>query len=389
MPFRTPLDLPAPDPDALTVSERLKARIREEIRTAGGSIGFRRYMEMALYEPALGYYSGGAHKFGAAGDFVTAPEISPLFSRALARQCAEVLTHTGGDLLEFGAGSGRMAADLLTALEAEDALPPRYLIMELSAGLREVQHQTLSDHCPQLLERVTWIDRLPETFTGMAIGNEVLDAMPVTCFVQRESALMERRVCLNGDEPAWCEQPADAAIADCVNALGMILPQGYTSEFNPNLPGWMQGIADMLTQGVALLIDYGYPRREYYLPERHMGTLLCHYRHRAHEDPFLYPGLTDITASVDFTAVAEAGADAGLDLLGYTSQAWFLLGCSLEQHYQAALNGDAAHDYALAQQMKTLTLPGEMGERFQAIAFGKDYAPDLAGFALNNQTYRL
>lgn len=385
--------LPLPAAAALAHSARLSELIRAEIDRAGGSLPFARYMELALYAPDLGYYRAGTQKFGAGGDFITAPELSPLFSRCLARQCAEVLAGTGGAILELGAGSGIMAADLLWELERRQALPAQYLILELSGELRARQQETLAARVPHLLEKIHWLDRLPSAFTGIMLGNEVLDALPVTRFTVTAQGPRPLHVTWDGQAFGMIAGPADpaltAAIALLDTELGTPLPPGYTSEINLHLPAWIATLADALTQGVLLLIDYGYPRREYYHPQRTDGTLLCHYRQRAHHDPLLWPGVQDITASVDFTAVAEAALAAGLEVSGYTSQAYFLFGSGLEELMAASDPGNTLRHLALAQQVKRLTLPGEMGERFKAIALSKQFDGPLCGFSVFDERGRL
>lgn len=388
-------ELPVPAADALAQSERLIEHIAARIRYAGGSIGFDEYMECALYTPGLGYYSGGAQKFGAAGDFVTAPELSPIFSRCLARQVMDVWQQLDTRrVIEFGAGSGIMAADMLLEFAAQDALPERYDIVELSGELRERQRETIATRAAHLLDRVQWLDRLPESSVpGVVVGNEVLDAMPVKRFVMRGGEVMERRVTLDGMTFGFVETPADEVLAAAVRHIeatrGAPFPEGYVSEVNLALPGWFGALEEVIDRGVALLVDYGYPRREYYLDERRDGTLICHYRHRAHEDVFLYPGLQDITANVDFTAVAEAADAAGFEVLGYTSQACFLMGSGLDAVFARMQGEDINQQLAAAQQVKQLTLPAEMGERFQVIALGKGIEPPLAGFAVNDYRARL
>ncbi len=326
--MQDPAKLPAPTADEQAHSARLAQLIREEIERAGGAIDFARYMALALYAPGLGYYSAGKTKFGAAGDFVTAPEISPLFARCLAVQCAQVLGALGGgDVLEAGAGSGRLALDLLTALDAQGALPNRYYILELSADLRARQAQTLRERAPDLAARVQWLSELPEGFRGVVIANELLDAMPVERFRVGAHGIEQMQVRAQGDRFVWDAHPAPAALAEQVIPLD--LPIGYVSEVNPQAQAWVASIAARLTAGVVLLIDYGFPRAEFYHPDRSQGTLMCHYRHRAHGDPLILVGLQDITAHVDFTAIAESGHDAGLSVLGYTSQAAFLLALGL------------------------------------------------------------
>ncbi len=385
--------LPQPESTAKTHSATVLDLIRKEIATAGGSIGFDRYMELALYTPALGYYSAGLHKFGRGGDFVTAPELSPLFSRCLARQCAQLLEHiSNGEVLEFGAGTGVMAADILTELQHLDCLPERYCILELSAELRARQRETLEARAPQLLSRIEWLDGLPQHFKGIVLGNEILDAMPAQCFAVRGSTVVERQVGVDeNNQPGWQERPADelllAHVANISKDLPAALEDGYCSEFNARLDPWMQSLAECLDQAVVLLIDYGYPRREYYHPERRDGTLICHYQHRAHNDPFFYPGLQDISANVDFTAVAEAAEASGLSLAGYTSQANFLIANGLEEFYAEAVDEQAR--LRMSQQIKLLTLPSEMGERFQVMALSKGVTESLQGFSLRDYCSRL
>lgn len=355
-------------------SEQLAGRIRAAITANSGSIPFREFMHMALYEPGLGYYVAGLRKIGKEGDFITAPEISPLFSQCLANQCAQALAELGGgDILELGAGSGVMAADMLLRLEALDCLPQRYQILDLSPELRDRQRQTLQAKVPHLLERVEWLNTLPtKPIRGVIVGNEVLDAMPVELFTLVAGERVIRHVEILED------------------GFGLVTVDGtYTSEYNPALPGWMRSMADLLEAGALLLIDYGYEQKDYYHPERTQGTLICHYQHRVHDNPLLYPGLQDITASVDFTAVAEAGVDAGLELAGYTTQAAFLASSGLEELFMQALQTTPAAQYKLAQQVRTLSLPSEMGDRFKVIALCKGFTSELVGFRLANQRHRL
>jgi SAM-dependent MidA family methyltransferase len=387
-------DLPALTPEEQAHSERLELRVREEIARAGGWISFSSYMHMALYEPGLGYYSAGARKLGAAGDFVTAPEVAPVFSRCLARQCEEVLrTLGGGDVLEVGAGSGVMAVAMLEELERRDALPARYRILDVSADLRERQQATLAAAVPQLLERVEWLDRWPEDFTGVVVANELLDAMPVERFVMRGGSVNALGVTWHLGRLEWSETRASAALADAVHAVvrdtGASWPESYTSEINLGLAGWIAALAATLTRGVLLFVDYGLPRREFYAPERCDGTLLCHFRHRFHGDPFTRLGLQDLTAWVDFTAVAETGAAAGLDLAGYTTQAHFLIGCGLGEFLADVHELDVVSRVNLSRQAMVLTLPGEMGERFKAIALAKGYDSPLRGFAVRDLRHTL
>ena len=387
--------LPDPDPIAAAHSTRLLDHLHAEIARAGGALSFARFMELALYAPGLGYYRAGARKFGPGGDFVTAPELSPLFSRCLARQCQEILAALGGgQILELGAGSGVMAADLLLELHALAALPERYAILELSGELRERQRQTLARRAPEVLDRVVWLDQPPEPeFRGIVLGNEVLDALPVERFCITTHG--PRRLMVRWTEAglAWAEGDEDpavtAAIASIEADLGGRLPEDYRSEYIPHLQDWLRTIAEPLAAGALLFVDYGYPRRVYYHPERTAGTLLCHYRHRAHDDPLILPGLQDITASVDFTAVAQAARAVGLEVAGYTRQNYFLFGCGLMDLLAGVDAADTVRYLEQARQVKLLTLPGEMGDRFQAIALTRNLTLALRGFSFRDERDRL
>jgi SAM-dependent MidA family methyltransferase len=380
-------DWPVPDANALAYSERLVAVIRDEIENAGGAISFERYMDLALYAPGLGYYTAGARKFGEAGDFVTAPEVSPLFARCLARQCAEVLAETGGgDVLEIGAGSGVMAADMLAELERLQHLPENYFILEVSADLRERQAQTLHARVPHLVERVRWLDAPPASMRGVVLANEVLDALPVARF-RHDGEWQEEYVAWNGERFASLWRPMDQAFREELeDALfgNPPLPAPYVSERCRRLPAFVRLFADALRAGLLLFIDYGYPRREYYLPERASGTLMCHYRHRAHGDPFVFPGLQDITAFVDFTAVVEAGVQSGLELHGFTTQAQFLLGGGLNDLLLSVDPGDTLRSLKISQEVQKLTLPGEMGDRFKVMGLSRGVERLLSGFSLKD-----
>jgi len=384
------MDLPEPPAEALAHSRRLQARIREEIEAAGGSIGFDRYMELALYAPALGYYSAGARKIGTDGDFITAPELSPLFSRCVARQAAQVLDALGGGtILELGAGSGRMAADILAELAALDLLPVRYLVLEPSGELRQRQQATLAERCPAQASRVEWLDSLPaEPVEGVILGNEVVDALPVKRF-RHHGGWQELCVTAGAEGFAWRAEAAGEALVRALETSLPALPDDYESEIDLNLPAWMTAVTGALARGMVLLTDYGLPRAAYYHPQRDRGTLICHYRHRAHEDPFLYPGLQDITAWVDFSALADAGTAAGLALAGYTTQAHFLLAGGLEPMAAEVDPADTRAQTELSRQIKLLTLPSEMGERFKAMAFTRGDVPVPDGFGLRDLTHTL
>ena len=381
----TTRNLPAPDPIAKAHSDKVREAISTEIRQQG-PIPFARYMQLALYAPGLGYYSAGAQKFGPAGDFVTAPEISPLFSQCVARQCHQVLNELhGGDILELGAGSGVMAVELLRELERQQQLPAHYFILEVSADLRQRQQQLLKNEIPQLFSIVKWLDRLPERFTGVMLGNEVLDAMPVHKFYI-EDGVQEFYVDLKDNEFVWhLSTPSTLELIKQVES--MAFETEYESEINLLAAPWLSSLADVLEEGLILLIDYGFPRHEYYHPQRNEGTLMCHYRHRAHDNPLIYPGIQDITAHVDFTLLAEVAMENELTISGFVHQAGFLLNCGIDSLIPKT--EDVEVHYKFAQQIKRLTLPSEMGELFKAIAFTKNYSSPLIGFSAMSQLERL
>lgn len=389
--------LPEPPAELKRLSHALAERLRAEIAEQG-FLPFARYMERVLYEPGLGYYSAGLHKFGAAGDFVTAPELGLLFARCLANQVAEIgravtAAHGRYDILELGAGSGRLAAGLLAAL-APERLPARYRILERSADLRAEQRRVLAERAPGVLDRVEWLERPPQTpWHGVLIANEVVDALAVERFRLRGGCVEQAGVRVEADAFAWDYRPAPTRLERAVRALHLDVPEPYASEILPDLAAWLRTVTDTMVAGLALFVDYGYPRSEYYLPQRRDGTLMCHYRHRAHDDPFFWPGLQDLTAWVDFTALAEAGADCGLDLAGYTTQAMFLLGCGLDRILAAESDAGGSAPVELTTEARQLTLPGMMGERFQVmgLARGLDDLLDgpLSGFSLRDLGYRL
>lgn len=386
--------LPVESADEAEHSRRVEACVRAEIERRDGWIGFARFMELALYEPGLGYYSAGARKLGAGGDFVTAPEVAPVFSRCLARQCAAVLAQLGGgEILELGAGSGAMAAVLLAELGKLGALPRRYRILDVSADLRERQKATLAAAGAGLLERVEWLDRLPKALTGVVLANEVLDAMPVERFAVRGSEVNALGVSWQLGRLEWSEARASAPLLAAVRAIeaetGAPLPDGYVSEVNLALPAWFAGLARALQRGVALFVDYGLPRRDYYAPERRMGTMLCHYRHRFHDDPFLRLGLQDIGSWVDWTAVAAAAQTAGFDVAGYSTQALFLIGCGIGEYMVEVSDLDLVQRLNLSRQAMVLTLPGEMGERFKVLGLAKGYDAPLCGFSVRDLRHLL
>ena len=371
----------------LTADERAhEARVLEAVRAriaeARGAISFAEFMGLALYAPGLGYYSAGARKFGAGGDFTTAPEISPLFGRCLARQCRDVLVATGGSILEFGAGTGALAASLLATLAALDALPERYFILEVSADLRARQEEHLARLAAPLAARVVWLDRLPATpLAGVLLANEVLDALPCERFVMR--AGRARRLGVGVDAGGTlCEVELAGDIALPAGLAADALPEAYRGELCPSLAAWVASLGASLDRGLALAIDYGLPRAALYHAGRTSGTLQCHFRHRAHGDPFVNVGLQDITAWVDFTAVAEAAVDAGLEVAGFSTQAALLLALGIERDVASEADGPAR--YARACEARQLLLPTGMGETFRAIALTRAFDEPLSGFALQD-----
>ncbi len=392
-----PAGLPQPDAESQSHCNAVAQVIREAMNAQAGLISFARFMDLALYSPGLGYYSAGSRKFGATGDFVTAPEISPLFSQCLAQQAQQVLGLLGGgDILEIGAGSGVMACDVLLELEQLGSLPGSYFILEVSADLRERQQCLLKERIPELVNKVVWLDTMPEPeFCGLVLVNEVLDAMAVHRFSISPDSICESHVKWLDGRFVWQEVEFQRGrlfdyLTQLRNELGddTLFP-GYLSEVNLVLHPWMALLAQTMARGVALIIDYGFVRREYYHPDRSAGTIMCHYRHRSHPDPLILPGLQDMTAHVDFTAVAEAASAARLDVLGFTTQAHFLLACGLDKRVAASDPNDVRQHLALTQQVKTLTLPSEMGELFKVIALGKNVDDALLGFSFTDLRGRL
>ena len=381
------MPLPQPDPIARAHSDALAALIRAEIAASGDWLPFARYMELALYAPGLGYYAAGAAKFGAAGDFVTAPEISALFGRSLARQVAQVLAASAPHVLEFGAGTGKLAADLLGAL---GATCQSYAILEPSPDLRERQADTLRRLAPMHLPKVRWLDTLPDTFSGCMLANEVVDAMPVHLLRFTAEAIFERGVTAAPDGGfVYAERPAQGALLAAARALPVPGYDDYVTELNLAAPAWIAALGACLSQGAALLIDYGFPAREYYHPQRSRGTLMCHYRHHAHDDPFFLPGLCDITAHVDFSALALAGEASGLDLLGYAGQAGFLIDCGITELIGEVSASDSARYLPLANQANRLLSPAEMGELFKVMLLGRGIDLQALGFLQSDKSARL
>ncbi len=385
------MSLPLPDEDALQHSQRLSEAIAAEIRKHDGWISFADYMAHVLYMPGLGYYSAGAQKFGAAGDFVTAPGLSGLFGEALAVQLAQIMAASAPVILEVGAGTGRLAADLLASLGARNALPDRYLILDLSGDLRARQRETIAAALPELIDRVEWLDRLPEQFSGAVVANELLDAMPAHLVVWAEAGAIEMGVALGADgqieragRPASGEvlQAAQEIAAECA------LPDGYLIEIGLAARRWSAEWGRRLVQGALVLIDYGFPRHEFYHPHRGEGTLMCHYRHHAHPDPFYLPGLQDVTVHVDFTAMIAAAHPAGLDLLGYTNQGQFLINCGILD-LLAGIAQDTPDYVRAAGAVGKLVMPHEMGELFKVIAIGRGVDIPLCGFSSGDRSHRL
>ena len=377
------LRLPKPDADSAAHSVKVARHIRDRIQNSGGCISFAEYMHEVLYSPGLGYYSAGSAKFAADGDFVTAPEISPVFGRILARQCAQVLDAIdGGSVLEFGAGSGKLAADLLRKFADLDAMPDRYRIFEVSADLRERQETFLAREIPELVDRVSWLDRLPEQFKGVVIANEVLDALAVERFVRRKDDFAQLCVAVEDDKFVTLEREAPDALASAVaaieNELGRSFAAGYVSEVCLAASGWIDDLAELLQEGVAFLFDYGVSRREYYAEDRSDGWLRCHFRHHAHNDALILPGIQDITAWVDFSGLAETAHKRGLDIAGYVTQAHFLINGGLTDELSEIADLPLAAQLELSGQVKSLTLPGEMGENFKCLGLsrGVETTPD-------------
>ncbi len=394
------VDLPVPDAEQQRRSEALVEVIAGHCRQAGGAVSFADYMQLALYHPALGYYSGGLQKFGERGDFITAPEVSPLFAQCLAVQVEEIFRQRDAPwtILEFGAGSGVLAAELLGALAQRGCLPEKYAIVELSAALRARQRACLEERLPELLPRVTWLERLPdEPVRAVVLANEVLDAMPVDRFrvaaggvdemvVKVKETETGRRLQLDYVEAGETLRQAVARIGE---RAGTEWPSPYRSEVNRYLAPWLQALSATLQEGVVLLIDYGYHAAEYYHPDRVDGTLMCYYRHRAHDDALWYPGCQDITAFVDFSHVAYSALESGLSVAGYTTQAAFLMASGLAGLHARQVTDDVQQQIRLAQQIKTLTLPSEMGERFKVMALTKAGDFPLSGFAMQDLRNRL
>lgn len=340
-----------------------------------------------MYAPALGYYAAGSRKFGAAGDFITAPEMTPLFGQTVAHQVAQILELTGGGILELGAGSGALAVDMLEELQRLGCMPVRYSIFEPSPELAQRQQQRVHRSLPAVFDRVEWADTLPERFVGVVIGNEVLDALPVHILAWREQGLFERGVAVQGDALVWEERPASEALRAMAEPITVTAP--YVSEISPAAADMVSHLGDRIECGAALFIDYGFPRAEYYHPQRSSGTMMCHYRHHVHDNPFFLPGLQDVTSHVDFTAVAEAGSDAGCQLAGYTTLAQFLLNCGITELLARTPAEEASAYLPRAAPVQKLLSPSEMGELFKVIALSRGIDASLLGFIAGDRSVRL
>jgi len=391
--------LPEPDDEAKKRSRSLMQCINDACDKNGGRIRFSEFMNIALYQPGLGYYSGGLQKFGEQGDFITAPEVSPLFGQCLAGQIVEVfqnMSETSDEkrfVVEFGAGSGILAVDILLQLEQLNVLPEKYLILELSAELQNRQQETIKRKAPHLYARVQWLQQLPDDVANAAvIANEVLDAMPVECF-RINSGKAEALMVAVEDEKLLARYAADNSLDGRVSVIQqrseIELADGYRSELNPAIAGWLAALENKLKRAVIFLIDYGYNEKEYYHPDRGEGTLMCYYRHKAHGDFFWWPGLQDITAFVNFTDVAYSAVDSGLEVAGYTTQAAFLLANGISNLHALQVTDEVQQQIKLSQQIKTLTLPSEMGERFKVMALTKNYDEALKGFSMLDLCNRL
>jgi len=375
------------DDAAAAHAVRVRAGLMAQIAANGGFLSFERFMDFALYAPELGYYSGGAEKLGRDGDFITAPEVSALFGACVAVQCAEVIGGMEAPILmEIGAGTGRLSLDVMQRLESLNRLPLRYWILDISADLKDRQRKLFEERAPHLLNRVQWLDTPPEgDFEGVIIANEVLDALPVARFRWRPSGAQELGVVAAGEAFAWgtrAAPPDMAAACEVLRGAAGGWDEGYISEYCPRLNAWTRAVTQCLRRGAVLWFDYGLPRAQYYFAQRHEGTLLCHYRHRVHDDPLAYPGLQDITAWVDFTSLAEASRTAEFELAGFTTQAHFLAATGIDQEMQRLAADDAARFARLAGEARQLMLPGEMGERFKVMAWLRGMDLDLRGMAL-------
>jgi SAM-dependent MidA family methyltransferase len=380
--------LPLPGKDAQVHSARVVAHVHDEIAKCGGFIPFSRYLELVLYAPGLGYYVAGTRKFGADGDFVTGPELTPLYGAALARQVEAIFAVARGrTIVELGAGSGALAGALLDALAAADAAPERYCILEVSPELRARQQATIAARAPVQATRVDWLDRLPESIDGAVVMNEVLDAIPPRLVTRREGRWLERGVTWQDGALRSAERPLDDARLATLAAARFPADGDYASEVNPAAEALVTTLARRVASGALVVVDYGFPRHEYYHPQRHEGTLVGHYRHRVHADPFLWPGLSDLTAHVDFTAIAEAGERGGAEVTGFATQASLLVGCGILDLLAAAGPPDSARYLRAAAAVQKLVSPAEMGELFKVMLLSRGARCEW--LAANDMTHRL
>ena len=389
--YFVPEELPAPDISAIKHSKKLLDLIKQEI-DENQYISFSRYMELALYAPGLGYYSAGSQKLGRGGDFITAPETSSLFSKCLARQCAQVLAELDNkNIIEFGAGSGKMLVDILLELETINCLPDKYYIFDISAELKQRQQENIEKNIPHLAHLVSWLHELPENnFEGIILANEVLDAMPVEKFRIENNCPHDINVTLNENALEFIPgSPCSDNIKNIIDDMHIDLPPGYESEINLAAQSWVHSLGKILSKGIIIIIDYGYPQHEYYHPDRNSGSLMCFYQHHSHTNPLILTGLQDITSHVDFTAIATSATKSGLQVSGYTTQAFFLFGCGIESISTTTDDDDAINQLEINTQIKKLTLPSEMGERFKAMALTKELNIKLIGFSLSDQRAKL
>ena len=390
-------ELPKPDAASLKHSEQVADHIRGVIRDNGGTIGFAEFMHNALYASGLGYYVAGASKFGAAGDFVTAPEVSPIFSRILARQAAGVLRQfdraEDRNVLELGAGSGALAVAMLGKLEELDSLPERYFILDVSADLSERQAAKIKKNMPNYFERVVWLSAFPESFCGVVIANEVVDALPVERFSKSNNVIHRQSVTCSTEGFAWQSEPAPDVLCHAIesieNSLGCRLPDNYISEISLGVCEWVADLANRISRGFCFVFDYGVSQREYYAADRCDGWLRCHFRHHAHSDPLVYPGIQDLTAWVDFTRLAQAAFDNGLQVAGYVTQAQFLMHSGLQEELRIMDELPTAAQIELSRQVKVLTLPGEMGEHIKCLGLSKGQIESPRVFEIADRAHAL
>tara|TARA_Y100001936_G_scaffold94253_2_gene92779 strand:- start:13431 stop:14612 length:1182 start_codon:yes stop_codon:yes gene_type:complete len=390
--------LSSPEEFASKHSGAVKNMICLDIIKSGGWITFARYMELAIYSPGMGYYCSGTTKFGCAGDFVTAPEISVLFGQSIAQQAIQIIDSIGkesSDILEFGAGTGKLALDILLELESLNKLPRHYFILEVSGALKEQQNKLFVKSAPHLLNRVQWLEEIPTKFNGLILGNEVLDAMPVHLVVRRNNDLFERGVAWDGKEFKWDERLL--VKGELFEIAKKVIPQIsldnntaiYTTEINLTARGFIRSLTNILGKGAVIFIDYGFGNNEYYHEQRNCGTMMCHYQHHAHDDPFYFPGLQDITSHVDFTSISDTATEGGLQLLGYTSQAQFLINCGITKILSRVPVENTCAYFPMANQMQKLVSPSEMGELFKVVAFGRDCQLPLIGFMNGDKSFLL